>query len=35
MHVAVLAPHPEQRDPVIDLGGFPQPPAGQGAAPLL
>ena len=35
VHVAMLAPHPEQRHAVIDLGGLPQPRAGLGAAALL
>jgi hypothetical protein len=34
-HVAVLAPHAEQRHAVVDLGGLPQPPTGLGAAALL
>ena len=33
--VAVLAPHPEQRHAVIDLGGLPQPLTALRAAPRL
>ena len=35
VHVAMLAPHPEQRHAMIDLAGLPQPRAGLGAAALL
>src|ERR1700730_13519336 len=32
---AVLAPNPEQRHAMVDLGGFPEPTAGCGASALL
>ena len=34
VHVAMLAPDPEQRHAMIDFRGLPQPRAGLGAAPL-
>src|SRR5712691_8860218 len=33
--LALLAPDPEQRHAMVDLGGLPQPLAGGGAAPRL
>ena len=35
VHVAMLAPHPEQRHAMVDFRGLPQPPAGLGAAAPL
>jgi len=31
----VLAPHPKQRDTVVNFGALPQPTAGLAAAPPL